>query len=499
MPLVMNETEAWARRIVPEQIDRYMTGGRDFIDDEKIHATLRQAASPSWARLEEILAKSLAVQTLTPEETACLLRVDDPAMWARMRETGAAVKRKVYDNRIVTFAPLYLSNHCVNDCSYCGLRRSNTAMTRRTLSLDDVKRETAVLAGEIGHKRLIAVYGEHPAFDVHYMVDTLRAIYDTKTTTPGGGRGEIRRVNVNAAPQTVEDLKVLAEAGLGTFQVFQETYHHDTYARVHPAGTMKGDYRWRLYAMHRALETEIIDDVGLGVLFGLYDWRFEVLGLLMHNIELESRFGIGAHTISFPRLEPSANTPFLDTLPHRVSDDDFEKLVTVLRLAIPHAGMIVTARESAEVRRRVLPLGCTQTDASTKIGVGAYAEHGPVQKNDRQQFVLGDTRSLDEVVRELAENGCITSFCTAGYRCGRTGRCIMELLRSGAEGKFCKLNAVLTFREWLDDFASPETRAVGIKVLDAELAEVRVKNPPAYPRLMESYNRIVAGERDLFF
>jgi 2-iminoacetate synthase len=499
VPLVMNETEAWANRIVPEQIDRYLTGGRDFIDDDRIHGVLRDAVSPPWSRLEEILAKSLAVETLTPEETSELICVTDPAMLARMRETGAAVKRKVYDNRIVTFAPLYLSNHCVNDCAYCGLRRSNAALPRRTLSLDDVKRETAVLAGQIGHKRLIAVYGEHPAFDVHYMVDTLRAIYETKTTTPGGGRGEIRRVNVNAAPQTVEDLKVLAEAGLGTFQVFQETYHHPTYARVHPAGTMKGDYRWRLTAMHRALETEIIDDVGLGVLFGLYDWRFEVLGLLIHNIELEKRFGIGAHTISFPRLEPAANTPFLDHLPHRVSDEDFERLVTILRLAIPHAGMIVTARESAAVRRRVLPLGCTQTDASTKIGVGAYADGGHGQQGERQQFLLGDTRSLDEVVRELAENGQITSFCTAGYRCGRTGRCIMELLRSGAEGKFCKLNAVLTFREWLDDFASPATRAAGIKVLETELAEVRQKNPPAYPRLMDSYNRIVAGERDLFF
>lgn len=499
MSLVLNETEAWAQRIVPDQIDRYLTDGRDFIDDSAIHEILRTATVPGRTYVEDILAKSLAVQTLTPVEVAALMCVKDPDTWAQMRATGAEVKRRVYDNRIVTFAPLYLSNHCVNDCSYCGLRRSNAAMTRRTLSLDEVKRETAVLAGEIGHKRLIAVYGEHPAFDVHYMVDTLRAIYETKTTTPGGGRGEIRRVNVNAAPQTVEDLKVLAEAGLGTFQVFQETYHHNTYSRVHPAGTMKGDYRWRLYAMHRALETEIIDDVGLGVLFGLYDWRFEVLGLLIHNIELETRFGIGAHTISFPRLEPATHTPFLDHLPYRVSDDDFEKLVTVLRLAIPHAGMIVTARETAEMRRRVLPLGCTQTDASTKIGVGAYAGHSSVQNVDGQQFTIGDTRSLDAVVRELAENGCITSFCTAGYRCGRTGRCIMELLRSGTEGKFCKLNAVLTFREWLDDFASPETRAVGNKVLAAELAEVKIKNPHAYPRLMESYNRIVAGERDLYF
>ena len=498
MDTVMSEADRWAKRINQDQITRYMDGDRDFIDDDKIHEILRSTPPPDAKQVEDILAKSLAIQTLSPEETAALLRVQDPAVWARMREVGAQVKLKVYDNRIVTFAPLYLSNRCVNDCHYCGLRRSNTAMRRRSLTMDEVKAETAVLAGQIGHKRLIAVYGEHPAYDVNYMVETLRTIYDVKVPTRRGN-GEIRRINVNAAPMSVEELKILAEAGLGTFQVFQETYHHETYAKIHPKGTMKADYRWRLYCMHRALETGIIDDVGMGVLFGLYDWRFEVIAMLMHNIDLERRYNIGAHTISFPRLEPAFDTPFNDNLPYRVSDDDFEKLVIVLRLAIPHAGMIVTARETAEVRRRILPLGCTQTDASTKIGVGVYADEGLEQKKDGQQFVLGDTRSLDEVIREFAEMGLITSFCTAGYRCGRTGKCIMDLLRTGAEGKFCKLNAVLTFREWLDDFASPETRAAGLKVLDAELEQVKQKNPGAYPRLMKSYERIVSGERDLYF
>lgn len=492
-------TQVWhEQRIRTDQVTRYMDGDSDFINDDVLSSFLTPAPAPDAQQVEDILAKSLAVETLSLAETAALMRVEDPALLRRMADTGAAVKRKVYDNRIVTFAPLYLNNHCVNNCAYCGLRRENHVIERRALSMDEVKAETAVLAGDIGHKRLIAVYGEHPAFDLDYMLDTLAAIYSVKTKTRKG-TGEIRRVNVNAAPLSIEDLKALGEAGLGTYQVFQETYHHATYAAVHPANTLKGNYRWRLYAMHRALETGIIDDVGLGVLFGLYDWRFEVLGLLQHNIELENKFGIGAHTISFPRLEPATNTPFTSHPAHRVSDADFKKLVTVLRLAIPHAGMIVTARESAEVRRQVLPLGCTQTDASTKIGVGSYAENPADQEGENQQFIIGDTRSLDEVVRELANMGYITSFCTAGYRCGRTGRCIMELLRSGAEGKFCKLNAVLTFKEWLDDFATPETRRAGERVLAAELEEVRVKMPQAHPRLMESFRRIEAGERDLYF
>ena len=250
--------------------------------------------------------------------------------------------------------------------------------------------------------------------------------------------------------------------------------------------------------MHRALEAGL-DDVGLGALFGLYDWRFEVLGLTAHALELERAMGIGPHTISFPRLEPAANTPLAQSSPWRVSDDDFEKVVLVLRLAVPYAGLIVTARENPGMRRRLLPLGCTQTDASSQIGVGAYREHGGDQDGRRQQFLLGDTRTLDEVVRDLASLGCITSFCTAGYRCGRTGQCIMDLLRSGAEGKFCKLNAVLTFREWLDDFASPATQAAGEPILQRELEEIRTQQPRIYPEFLKNYERICAGERDLYF
>ncbi|UCD48613.1 MAG: [FeFe] hydrogenase H-cluster radical SAM maturase HydG [Phycisphaerales bacterium] len=492
--------EAWVRaRIKPDQIERYLDSGRCFIDCVAIEQALAANTRPDPVRIREILQKSLAVETLTPDETACLIHVQDPELLAEMQQAAAEVKRKVYDNRIVTFAPLYLGNLCVNNCAYCGFRCSNVTEQRQVLTLDEVRRETEVLAGLIGHKRLIVVYGEHPKTGVDYIASTLQAIGDVRVKTRKGW-GQIRRCNVNAAPMSVEELKRLHEVGIGTFQVFQETYHRPTYERLHPRGTIKGDYLWRLYAMHRSMEADV-DDVGLGALLGLYDWKFEVMGLLCHAIELERKFGIGPHTISFPRIEPAHNTPLAQHPEHQVSDEEFKRLVTVIRLAVPYSGMIITARESAALRREVLPLGCTQLDASSKIGIGAYANDQPEgdQQSDRQQFLLGDTRSLEEVIRELAEAGYITSFCTAGYRCGRTGKKIMGLLRSGKEGQFCKLNAVITFKEWLDDFAGPETTAVGEKLIAMEMAQIKEKMPGFYDQFVGAYLKTEAGARDLYF
>lgn len=473
---------------------------QDFINDGELEALGRNAPVPDAAQVRDILAKARSITTLSLEELATLQRVEDETLWEEMAATAQAVKRTVYDNRIVTFAPLYVSNHCVNRCVYCGFRADNGAQRRRRLSIDEVQAETEVLAGRIGHKRVIAVYGEHPDTDVEYIAATMRAIYGVRVPARRG-YGQIRRINVNAAPMSVDELRVLKEAGLGTYQVFQETYHHATYAALHPQGTPKHDYVWRLTAMHRAMEAGI-DDVGLGVLFGLYDWRFELLGLLRHAQELERVFGIGPHTISVPRIEPAHNTPFTQAPRWRVDDATFRKIVILVRLAVPYSGLILTAREPAHLRRALLPLGVTQTDASTRIGVGAYQEEGTGDRDqvgERQQFLLGDTRTLDDVVRELAEMGMITSFCTAGYRCGRTGACIMELLRSGKEGQFCKLNAILTFREWLDDFASAATREAGERVLARELQEVREKLPQWYPRLKAQYERVAAGARDVYF
>jgi len=483
-------------RIKQDEIDKYLDCGKDFVNEGEISACLKKNFEPDAHQVKDILKKSLSIKTLSVDETACLLNVNDPDLLLEMKKTALEVKQKVYDHRIVTFAPLYLGNFCVNRCLYCGFKSDNTDISRRVLSMEEIKKEVEALAGAIGHKRLVVVYGEHPKNDIDYIVESIKAIYGVSVKTRHGV-GNIRRVNVNAPPFSIKDLIKLRDVGLGTYQVFQETYHHDTYRKVHPSQTIKGNYAWRLYCMHRALEAGI-DDVGIGVLFGLYDWKFEVLGLLVHAIELEKKFGIGPHTISFPRLEPAHHVELDQFARYYVSDEDFKRIIMILRLSVPHVGLIVTARENEQMRRDVLDLGITQTDASSRIGVGAYDAPGEKQRTEKQQFILGDTRSLDEVIREFAKRGLITSFCTAGYRCGRTGKCIMDLLRDGTEGKFCKLNAILTFREWLDDFASEETRKVAEPVLAKEIEEVKQNMPKLYPKLIEYYERIKLGERDLY-
>ncbi|MBU2258486.1 MAG: [FeFe] hydrogenase H-cluster radical SAM maturase HydG [Candidatus Omnitrophica bacterium] len=482
--------------IKTEEITRYM-GTEDFIDESAIEEALAGNKNPEPRRIKNILQKSLAIETLNLDETAALLNVQKEDLWDEIFLTAALVKKKVYDNRIVTFAPLYCSNYCVNNCAYCGFKSDNS-IERKKLSFDEIREEAKVLAGEIGHKRLVTVYGEHPYSDVNYIAGTLETIYSVKVKTKNGF-GQIRRVNVNCAPLSITDLKILKQSGIGTYQVFQETYHHQTYQKLHPASTIKGNYRWRLYCMHRALDAGI-DDVGIGVLFGLYDWRFEVMGLVSHAHDLEKCYnGIGPHTVSIPRLEPAMNASCVSETNYKVTDEDFKRLAAVLRLSIPYAGMIITARESPEVRREIIPIGCTQTDASTRIGIGVYSKKYLNQEENRQQFLLGDTRSLDEVIAELARMGYITSFCTAGYRCGRTGDRIMELLRSGKEGEFCKLNAILTFREWLDDFASLQTKIVGEEIIAKEIKEAERRLPLLYPKLIEYYKKIESGQRDIYF
>ncbi len=493
--------KSWKDTVIrQDEIDRYLIDGRDFVDDARIESLLAGTEEPDAGRVHDIIRKSEKIATLLPEETAALLNVHDPAAWEEIFDAAARIKTAVYDNRVVTFAPLYCSNRCVNRCAYCGFRAENTAVQRRVLSFEEIEREARVLAGELGHKRIVAVYGEHPSTGADYIAESMRRIYGVKVDVRKG-RGEIRRVNVNAAPMSIADLKKIQEAGIGTFQVFQETYHHGTYAAVHPAGTVKGDFRWRLYALHRAMDAGI-DDVAIGALFGLYEWKFEVMGMLFHALDLEQRFGLGPHTLSVPRIEPAVNTCF-EWLSHRVSDLEFKRLIAVLRLSIPYAGLIVTCREKPDLLREVMPM-CTQRDASSRIGIGAYSDEGGGQQESKQQFMLGDTRSLDEVIRELASAGCITSFCTAGYRCGRTGKNIMTLLRTGKEGCFCKLNAVLTFQEWLEDFGSPDTRRIGEQIIEKEMTEIRARTPgdftPGLVRTLEEYRaRIKAGERDLCF
>jgi len=481
----------WASGVVrPEEIERYAPpGGGDFIDDALIEQTLRRHRGADAAEIRDIIGKSLALKRLEPAETAALLGVEDDGLWEEIMAAAPEVKNRVYGPRVVTFAPLYCSNLCVNSCLYCGFRCENSSAVRRRLTLDEVRRETEALVST-GHKRLIVVYGEHPDSDADYIAETMRVMYATKV-----GRGEIRRVNINAAPQNVEGFRLLRDVGIGTYQVFQETYHHETYRRVHPRGP-KSDFRWRLYSLHRAQEAGI-DDVAIGALFGLHDWRFEVMGLLHHAIDLEEKFaGVGPHTISFPRLEPADGSPLSRTSPAKVSDRDFLRLIAVIRLSVPYTGMIVTAREPAHIRKAALGLGCTQTDASTRIGVGAYSESGGKQESARQQFLLGDTRSLDEMVREIALQGFLTSFCTADYRCGRTGSYFMGIAKAGKIRHFCIPNAVLTLKEYLLDYASPETRQAGEAVIRERMGDVPEQLRNA---LAEKLKKLEEGERDLRF
>lgn len=491
-------TAEWVKTVIhQDEIDRYLNNGDDFIDDAALESLIVSTREPSREELSAILDKSKLLRTLTLEDVARLMAVQDPEMREEMVAAASAIKHRVYDNRIVTFAPLYLSNRCVNSCTYCGFRQGNEGMVRRKLTMEEVRQETEALCRDFGHKRLVVVYGEHPESDVDYMIESINSIYQVNVATRKG-EANIRRVNVNAAPLSISKLKKLNEVGMGTYQVFQETYHRKTYEKVHPGSTLKGNFRWRLYCMHRAMEAGI-EDVGIGVLFGLYDWRFEVLGLVSHALDLEQHFGgTGPHTLSFPRLEAAMNAPYLADTKYRVSDEDFLHILTVLRLSVPYAGMICTAREPAPIRMEAVKRGITQMDASTRIGLGAYSDRSNKQEIEKQQFMLGDNRSLEELIGDLADAGHITSFCTAGYRTGRTGETIQRMLRDCSEGHFCKLNAIITFREWLDDFASPSIREKCEALIQKELASARGSLPQFMPSFEPLYKKTLHGCRDLF-
>jgi 2-iminoacetate synthase len=464
------------------------TGARDFIDDDYLTGLLEDEQTDA-VRVREIIAKSLAKEVLAVEETAALLKATDPEVLEEIFEVARELKRTVYGNRIVLFAPLYIGNECVNDCAYCGFKRSNRGVIRRTLSSDEIRNQVVALENK-GHKRLILVFGEHPMYDADFVAESVRTVYSTRA-----GHGSIRRVNINAAPLDVEGYRKVKEAGIGTYQVFQETYHHQTYARMHPADTRKGDFLYRLDALDRAFEGGI-DDVGIGALFGLYDWRYEVLGLVTHAHHLQERFGVGCHTISFPRLRQASGVRLHNA--QSVSDEDFKRLVAILRLSVPYTGMILTARERPELRREVMKLGCSQIDAGSRIEIGGYTEAGDAQEMKREQFTLGDIRSLDEVMRELMTDGYVPSFCTACYRLGRTGEHFMEFSIPGFIKNFCTPNALSTLTEYLVDYASPETRAAGECLVDRELE--RLEDGPMKTELSRRLERIkTSDDRDLYF
>jgi len=393
------------------------------------------------------------------------LGCEDKTLQAEMFAAARKLKETVYGNRIVLFAPLYIGNRCVNDCTYCGFRSSNEDAIRRELEHEMVVKQVAALE-RMGHKRLIVVFGEHPDYDAQFMADAVRSVYTA---------GDIRRVNVNAAPLDIEGYKILKDANIGTFQIFQETYHHATYAQVHNPKTRKGDYMWRLDGPSRAFEAGI-DDLGIGALFGLADWKFDVMGLVHHAAYLTRRHGVGPHTISFPRLKAAQGVNFDPK--HFVSDADFLRLVAILRLSVPYTGMICTAREPAHIRDTVLSFGISQVDAGSNVDLGGYSEQGDAtvveQKThlDKAQFELGDMRSLDAMVSNLVDKGYIPSFCTSCYRTGRTGEVFMEYAIPGFIQKLCTPNAITTFQEYLCDHASPGVRASGERMIADELGKI---------------------------
>jgi 2-iminoacetate synthase len=459
----------------------------DFIDDERLEKLI-VSTKPDAVRVREIIAKSLAKEPLEVAETAALLAADEPDLVEEIFAAARELKRRVYGNRIVLFAPLYVGNDCINDCVYCAFKSSNETVVRRTLSDAELRGQVEALE-RVGHKRTILVFGEHPQYDAAYIAHCVRLVYDTKV-----GHGEIRRVNINAAPLDHEGYRLIKASGIGTYQIFQETYHHAAYARMHPPATRKGDYLWRLDGVGRAMAAGC-DDVGIGALFGLADWRFETLGLVSHARFLQEHYGCGPHTISFPRLRPAAGVAFDGR--YLVGDEDFKRLIAILRLAVPYTGLICTAREPPALRREVMAFGISQIDAGSRIEIGGYTEVGDAQVMEREQFSLGDIRPLDVVMGELIEDGYVPSFCTACYRLGRTGEHFMEFAIPGFIKRFCTPNALSTLQEYLVDYASPATRAAGEKILAAELA--KLPDGDQKRELVSRLDRIRRGERDLYF
>lgn len=461
-----------------------------FIDEFRIWSELSRAERPDRKLVEEVLIKAREKKGLTTFETAVLLQNSDRELDEAMFQVARQIKVEVYGNRIVLFAPLYVSNECSNSCAYCGFAARNKELHRKTLSAEELCEEVQILE-ELGHKRLLLVYGERSDFDSKYYAKDVETVYSVKSAKSG----EIRRVNVNLAPLEVEDFRLLKEAGIGTYQCFQETYHRATYDKVHLSGR-KRDFLWRLYALHRAQEAGI-DDVAMGALFGLFDYKFEVLGLLMHAQQLENDFGVGPHTISFPRIEPALGAVMSHNPPSQVDDYNFKKIVAILRIMTPYTGLILTTRETPDMRGELLKIGVSQMSAGSRTYPGAYKD-SRANLPDKQQFTIGDTRSLDEVICDLAENhGYIPSFCTACYRVGRTGDHFMGLAKSSFIHQFCRPNALLTFKEYLLDYASERTRHAGDALISQEVAAPGEDHRCV--TLRERLKKIDEGARDLYF
>lgn len=461
----------------------------EFIDDEEIRETLAYAAQnkSNRALIESIIDKAALCKGLTHREAAVLLECDIPDLVDRTFKLAEEIKQRFYGNRIVMFAPLYLSNYCVNGCIYCPYHAKNRHIPRRKLTQEEIRNEVTALQ-DMGHKRLAIELGEHPVQNpIEYVIESINTIYGIHHKN-----GDIRRVNVNIAATSVENYRKLKDAGIGTYILFQETYDKKRYEILHPSGP-KSDYAYHTEAMDRA-RAGGIDDMGIGVLFGLTGYRYDFVGLMMHAEHMEAALGVGPHTISVPRIRPADDInpeEFADAVP----DEKFLHIVAVIRCAVPYTGMIISTRESKKVREKVLDLGISQISGASRTSVGGYTEEE--RDEETAQFDLADKRTLDEVVAWLMELGYIPSFCTACYRAGRTGERFMKICKSGKIQDCCTPNAILTLKEYLLDYAAPATKALGDKLIAQEID--KFDNPALKEAVLEDLSRLEAGERDLRF
>lgn len=461
----------------------------EFIDDAEIRETLDYAERnrSNRALIEEIINKAAQCHGLTHREAAVLLDCDQPDLVERYMQLAKDLKNKLYGNRIVLFAPLYLSNYCINGCVYCPYHGKNRTIPRRKLTQDEIRQEVIALQ-KMGHKRLALEAGEHPVYNtMDYYLESIKTIYDTRV-----GNGAIRRVNINIAATEVENYRRLHEAGIGTYILFQETYNKANYEALHPTGP-KSDYCWHTEAMDRAMQGGC-DDVGIGVLYGLTTYRYDMVGVLMHAEHLEARFGVGPHTISVPRICP-ADDISLEDFPDVLPDEIFCRIVAIIRLSAPYTGMIISTRESQRVRERVLELGISQISGGSRTSVGGYTTEE--RHDETAQFDVSDQRTLDEVIGWLLDIDMLPSFCTACYREGRTGDRFMSLVKAGKISHCCTPNAMLTLKEYLEDYASPETRAKGEAMIARELG--LLPNERIRDLATRRLNDIANGQRDFRF
>ena len=462
----------------------------EFINHEEILSTLDYAEKNKDNRelIESLIERARDCKGLSHREAALLLECDQPDLIEKMYKVAKEIKEKFYGNRIVMFAPLYLSNYCINGCVYCPYHAKNKHIARKKLTQEEIRAEVIALQ-DMGHKRLALETGEDPKNNpIEYVLESIKTIYSIKHKN-----GAIRRVNVNIAATTVENYRKLKEAGIGTYILFQETYHKENYEALHPTGP-KSDYAYHTEAMDRAMEAGI-DDVGCGVLFGLNTYRYDLVGLLMHAEHLEAAMGVGPHTISVPRICP-ADDISTDDFENAIDDETFQKIVAVIRIAVPYTGMIISTRESKACREKVLDLGISQISGGSRTSVGGYVEEEPEEENSAQ-FDVSDRRSLDQVVNWLLELGYIPSFCTACYREGRTGDRFMSLVKSGQIANCCQPNALMTLKEYLEDYASLDTRAKGEKVIQEELKHITREKTREIAE--KNLKEIEAGKRDFRF